>query len=360
MKFTLAESGCNMSARPGCTNLTHPGAEQDIVESLPVLVLNVHSRCNCRCIMCDIWKREEASEIRVADLERHRVALRRLGVRWVVLTGGEPLMHSDLAALCAWLRADDIRLTLLTTGLLLWKRAALVARFFADVNVSLDGPAELHDSIRRVHGSFRLVRQGVDALRDQRDDIRITARTTVQKANFHALGSTVEAAKQMGLDGISFLAADVTSKAFNRPLVWPVERQNEISLSRTEVDRLEEEVERLIVEHAADIAAGYIAEGAQKLRRIVRHFRAQLGLEEAIAPVCNAPWTSAVIVADGAVRQCFFHNVIGNIHDSALDQVLNSERGRDFRRHLVMADDPTCRQCVCSLNYRGQARGTVL
>src|SRR6516165_5919689 len=136
VKFTLAESGCNMSARPGCTNLTHPGAEQDIVESLPVLVLNVHSRCNCRCIMCDIWKREEASEIRVADLERHRVALRRLGVRWVVLTGGEPLMHSDLAALCAWLRADDIRLTLLTTGLLLWKRAALVARFFADVIVS--------------------------------------------------------------------------------------------------------------------------------------------------------------------------------------------------------------------------------
>ncbi len=26
--------------------------------SMPILILNVHSHCNCRCIMCDIWKRE--------------------------------------------------------------------------------------------------------------------------------------------------------------------------------------------------------------------------------------------------------------------------------------------------------------
>ena len=86
---------------------------------MPIFILNVHSHCNCRCIMCDIWKRETHEQVRVADLDRHRASLRNLGVRQVVLTGGEPLLHSDLAALCDFFRQENIRLTLLTTGLLL-------------------------------------------------------------------------------------------------------------------------------------------------------------------------------------------------------------------------------------------------
>ena len=58
--------------------------------SMPILILNVHSHCNCRCIMCDIWKRETHEQVRVADLDRHRASLRNLGVRQVFLTGGEP------------------------------------------------------------------------------------------------------------------------------------------------------------------------------------------------------------------------------------------------------------------------------
>src|SRR5215472_5183234 len=120
------------------------------LSKLPVLVLNVHSRCNCRCLMCDIWKREEASEITAGDLERHRESLRRLQVEWVVLSGGEPLMNRDLRGLCTFFRQFDVRITLLTTGVLLTKKAEEVAALFDDVIVSLDGPREIHDAIRRV------------------------------------------------------------------------------------------------------------------------------------------------------------------------------------------------------------------
>src|ERR1700750_3032402 len=88
----------------------------DLIVELPILVLNVHSRCNCRCVMCDIWKREENTELSLHALENHRASLRRLHVRWVILSGGEPLFHRDLHALCTFFRALDIRLTLLTTG----------------------------------------------------------------------------------------------------------------------------------------------------------------------------------------------------------------------------------------------------
>src|SRR5467141_3852326 len=67
------------------------------VHSLPVLVLMPHSRCNCQCVMCDIWKNNQNKrEITSRDLAPHLEAFRRLGVKRVVLSGGEPLMHSNM------------------------------------------------------------------------------------------------------------------------------------------------------------------------------------------------------------------------------------------------------------------------
>jgi len=260
---------------------------RDHMESMPVLVLNVHSRCNCRCVMCDIWKRQSSQELRVSDLEAHREACRRLSVRWVVLSGGEPLLHSDLRSVCTLFRQDGIRLTLLTTGLLLAKRAKEVAELFDDVIVSLDGPQDLHDTIRRVNGAFKLIAEGIAALRRYQPAMRIAGRTTVQKANHRRLLDTVASAKQIGMDSLSFLAADLTSEAFNRPLQWSPRRQSEIALTRDEVDRLDAEIERLIQTRAEDIRTGYIVESAAKLRKIATHFRAHLGQAVEHSPVCN-------------------------------------------------------------------------
>src|ERR1039458_10847098 len=64
------------------------------IRELPVLVIMPHSRCNCRCLMCDIWRIRQIREITAADLETRLASLRELKVRWVVFSGGEPLMHS--------------------------------------------------------------------------------------------------------------------------------------------------------------------------------------------------------------------------------------------------------------------------
>jgi Fe-coproporphyrin III synthase len=342
-----------MFAQHGSSTSSLLEANGDRITTMPILVLNAHSRCNCRCVMCDIWKRPETNEIKAADLERHRASLQALGVGWVVISGGEPLMHSDLLALCSFFRELNIRLTLLTTGVLLSKRAAEVARLFDDVIISLDGPREVHDSIRRIKGSFDLIASGVGQLRKLRTTMQVSARTTVQKMNYAHLQETVLSAKQLGLDGISFLAADVTSEAFNRPLLWPDERQSEIALSSDEVRVLEVEVDELIALFAEDIRRGYIAESPAKLKRIVAHFKAQLGELSPESPRCNAPWVSAVIEPDGKVRPCFFHGAIGSIHDGSLEEVVNGETARAFRRRLNVAENPICQRCVCSLYHPG-------
>jgi MoaA/NifB/PqqE/SkfB family radical SAM enzyme len=321
--------------------------------SLPILILNAHSRCNCRCVMCDIWKRETNEQIRAQDLERHRNSLKSLGVRQVVLTGGEPLLHNDLSALCNFFRDRQIHVTLLTTGLLLHKRAEEVAALFDDIIVSLDGPPEIHDSIRRVSGAYNLLHKGITAVRQHNPSLPITCRTTIQKANHRYLRQTVDSARALGLDSISFLAADLTSEAFNRPLLWPAEKQSEIALNLEEVKALEDEIEQLILQYEAGINHKFILEPAAKLRKIARRFREHLGQLTPQAPTCNAPWVSAVVEVDGSVRPCFFHRAIGNITSSTLEEVINGEAAQEFRESLDMENDATCRRCVCSLNYRG-------
>jgi MoaA/NifB/PqqE/SkfB family radical SAM enzyme len=321
------------------------------ITHLPVLVLHAHTSCNCRCVMCDIWKSKESHAFTPSDLEPHLESIRRLGVRWVVFSGGEPLLNRELPALAGFLKREEIRLTLLTTGLLLGKHAAQVAESFDDIIVSLDGPEQVHDAIRGIDKAFALLHSGIRAIRKHRPSLSVTARTTVQKANHARLRQTVAAAKQLDLNGISFLAADLTSEAFNRPEGWPTERQGEVAPCPAQLRILENEIDLLIQENAEDISTGYIAESPDKLRRIARHFRAHLGLDRTESPRCNAPWTSAVVETDGTIRPCFFHRPIGNIHRRTFEEVINGETARAFRAGLDIPNDPICKRCVCSLHY---------
>jgi Fe-coproporphyrin III synthase len=353
MKLGSAESGSALeTSLQQSPDLVPALADPHTIRTLPVLVVHAHTSCNCRCIMCDIWKTREGKSFGVRDLQPHIASIKKLGVRWLVFSGGEPLLNPELPLLCALLRKEDIRLTLLTTGLLLQKCAADVAASFDDVIVSLDGPPQIHDAIRRVDGAFALIAAGIKVLRQHRHDLPITARTTIQKANHRHLRETVRAAQQIHLNGISFLAADLTSTAFNRPLAWPVIRQDEIGLSLQQVEALDAEIEALIEATPCGTKDAFVAETPDKLRRIANHFRVQLGLQPAEAPVCNAPWVSAVVEVDGSVRPCFFHPPIGNLQEGTLESVLNKPQARNFRENLVIQDNPICRRCVCSLHYR--------
>jgi len=321
-----------------------------VLTRLPVLILSPHSRCNCRCMMCDIWKTTDASEIDADELERHAASLDGMGVEWAVFTGGEPLMHSDLFRLCAVLRQRGIRITVLSTGLLLERHARAIVANVDDVIVSLDGPREVHNRIRRVPRAFESLTAGVRAIRTLRPDFPINARCTIQRANHALLRATIVEGQGLGLNGISFLAADLTSTAFNRPSGWTIGQQMSVGLEREEILVLESEIESIVLENGC---RGFVAESPEKLRKIVRHFRAHLGHVDPVAPVCNAPWVSVVVESDGIVRPCFFHRPIGKIDAvRSLMDVVNGPEAVRFRTGLDVASDPTCRRCVCSLNWR--------
>jgi MoaA/NifB/PqqE/SkfB family radical SAM enzyme len=299
--------------------------------------------------MCDIWRIREAREITPSDLEEQFTSFRKLGVRWVVFSGGEPQLNEKWSYLARIVRSAGSRVTLLTAGLLLKSQAQVVVDSVDDVIVSLDGPPAVHNKIRRIPDAFEQLSEGVKALRQVRPDLPVRARCTVHKVNHRALRAVVQSAKEIGLTSISFLAADLTSSAFNRPEGWLPDRVSRVALMSEEVDELAAEVERLIEEHYADLESGFVVETPGKLRRIVQHFRAHVGQAENVAPRCNAPWVSAVIESSGDVRPCFFHPALGNIHRQALPDIINSPEALHFRSNLDVARNEICKRCVCSL-----------
>ena len=303
--------------------------------------------------MCDIWKRKDGRALTLVDLSAHRESLLSLGVKQVVLTGGEPLLNRDLESIAKFCRSVGARVTLLTTGLLLATNVNMIAECVDEIIVSIDGPEDVHDFIRQVPNGFRRISAGMQRLRDRTPLLPIACRTTVQKLNHAHLSDTVVAAKLIGMKSISFLPADLSSAAFNREQHWDPIRQNAVALTLDEVKRLELELERLIEEHAPDIQSGFILEGATKLRSIATRFRGHLEGTTPRSPLCNAPWKSAVIEVNGDLRPCFFHAPVANIAQQPLMAAINSHPAMNFRDSLDVAANPTCQRGVCSLNLRG-------
>ena len=353
---------------PRTGRMAWPLAHDDPITHLPILILYPHSRCNCRCLMCDIWRSTTRDELAPEDVARWLLDARSLGIKRVLLSGGEALMHSRFSALCAVLRDQGIGITLLSTGLLLKRHAADVVRSCDEVVVSLDGPAAIHNTIRAVPRAFERLRDGVAALRAAStasgNPVCVSGRCAVHRENFRHLRHTVATAHAIGLERISFLAADVTSTAFNRPDGWDETRTGQIALDAEQLPDLAAEIDALEGEYAGDFESGYIAESPQKLRhRLHQYYAALLGQATFQPNTCNAPWVSSVIEADGTVRPCFFQPSLGNIasaspnditqHGSALAAVLNSPHAIAWRRGLDTNRNDICKRCVCTLTLRG-------
>jgi MoaA/NifB/PqqE/SkfB family radical SAM enzyme len=261
--------------------------------------------------------------------------------------------------LCELLRDlnDDLQITLLSTGLLLKRFAGEVVKWCDEVIVSLDGSREVHDSIRRIPRAFDRLAEGVAALREQRSGYPVSARCVLQRENFRDLPNIVAAAHEIGLNRISFMTADVSSTAFNRPEPWQEPRVAEVALDQTEAQEFAALVEDTIQRYAADFDSRFISENPQKLRRLPQYYAALNGMGEFPRTVCNAPWVSSVVEADGTVRPCFFHRSLGNIHDNTLEEVLNSPEAVAFRRDLDVTTNPICKVCVCTLSLGRRSPG---
>jgi len=313
---------------------------------LPLVIFSPTSRCNSRCVSCDWWKQTGEDDLSIDEIDRVSAEIADLGARLVVFSGGEPLLRPEVFEAARLFRARGMTLHLLTSGILLERFAERVARHFARVYVSLDAPTEaLYERIRGV-AALATIERGVARLRAAAPGIPVTARATLHRDNFRELPALIDHARRMHLDGISFLAADVSSpSAFGRRAA-PDPRP--LGLDREEVAEFEAIIERTLQSHRHEFACRFVAESPDKLRRLPRHYAAINGDAPFPAVACNAPWVSVVIEANGSVRPCFFHDVIGNVRRTPLEAIVTRALPA-FRRSLHVGANAVCERCVCSL-----------
>ena len=328
-----------------------------VISALPIVILMPHSACNCRCVMCDIWKgNQNLKQLTEKDIGDLLVTLKKFGTQQVVMSGGEALLNPNFFSFCEILKKQEIKISLLSTGLTIKKNAALLVKWVDDIIISLDGDEMLHDAIRNIPGAFNKLKEGIAALRAIDPSFKVTGRTVIHKINYLYWIRIINSAKDIGLHQISFFPADVSSTAFNRDTPWNDDRQDEILLSQIDLIELKKIIDDILIKYSNDFKNKFIVESPEKIKNIYNYYAAYYKLNDFPYKKCNAPWVSTVIEADGTVRPCFFHEAYGNIKNDPLSNILNSDSAIDFRKDLDMDNNDTCVKCVCYLNLPPQTK----
>lgn len=139
-----------------------------------IIIVNwlVTFRCNLRCRHCYVPSPRRSQELSTEESVCFIHHLGELGVPWIFLSGGEPLLRKDIEVILREVREAGMRVLLSINGTLVTpKVASLIKDLFKEtkqlyVGVSLYGPKELHDTITQVEGTFDKVMEGIKSLTD--------------------------------------------------------------------------------------------------------------------------------------------------------------------------------------------------
>jgi Fe-coproporphyrin III synthase len=312
--------------------------------SLPLVTLYLTERCNSRCVTCDYW-RHGRDDMNLAAVRRLLPSLGQLQTQMVLLSGGEPLLNPEWAAIARLLRENSLKVWLLTSGLALAKHSRRAVELFDAITVSLDGTDPATYAAIRGLDAFHKVCGGILAAAGHGTPPGI--RVTLQRRNFRQLPAFVDLAKELGARQISFLAVDVANPhAFGRTDDFV----SDLALRPEDLPELEQILDSMERTYREAFRSGFIAESPQKLRRILQYFAAVLR-QGPYPPVrCNAPEFSAVIGATGRVQPCFF---ISGPSDSQIHadfhSALNSRGMEALRGDIRAGARAECKTCVCSM-----------
>ncbi|CAG0959229.1 Putative mycofactocin radical SAM maturase MftC [Methanosarcinales archaeon] len=153
--------------------------EGSSVPSLRYLLLNITNKCNLSCKHCYLGKSGNV-DIEVSRFEKTVSKFESMGGLKLMISGGEPLMHSGFWELMEVLPSYELRKVILSNGTLIGqKEAKKLSEYIDEVQVSIDG-IRSHDILRGV-GSYEKAMRGVTNL--QSFNIPVSIATMAHKYN---------------------------------------------------------------------------------------------------------------------------------------------------------------------------------
>lgn len=123
------------------------------------VTLNITNRCNSRCSICNIWKKQSSNELTPKEIKK---IFNNLKTDWVNITGGEPFLRKDLVEIFSIIKKEvnPAVINVTTNGLLSKEINKTINKIMSlnfsqiIITISLNGPPEIHNNIRGVNNSW--------------------------------------------------------------------------------------------------------------------------------------------------------------------------------------------------------------
>jgi cytosylglucuronate decarboxylase len=178
------------------------------------LFIRLLETCNADCYMCEFALSRDKYRFEPDDMRSVVANAQRDGVKYVRLTGGEPLLHRNIVLLLKIISEHGVRSSIITNGYLLRRRAAeLRDAGLGQVIVSIDGLQETHDGIRGTRGLFERAVAGIEAAVAEGMLVRVN--TVVGPNNFREVPELQTLFTELGVQ-----QWELSSLKLERPLDW--------------------------------------------------------------------------------------------------------------------------------------------
>jgi MoaA/NifB/PqqE/SkfB family radical SAM enzyme len=157
--------------------------------------------CNLACVHCRASATMGPHEGELGSQEALRLLdqIAAVGQPIIILTGGEPLLRSDIYDIARYGTDLGLRMVMALNGTLITETVAtqLVAAGIQRISVSLDGSSpETHDRFRQVQGAFEGTLRGIDFLKTVGMEFQIN--TTITKTNLEQIPKIQQLAIDLG------------------------------------------------------------------------------------------------------------------------------------------------------------------
>jgi len=301
-------------------------------------------RCNCRCVMCDLWRTANAgnelpAERWMALLDELHSWTRTLRVRFV---GGEVLLKAGVYDIIR--RAVDLGFTVnvISNGLALQSERHyrdLMNTGLRNITFSLDGKeAALHDRNRGTPGLHNVVSDAIRRIKRERPGMCVSLICILMRETVPQLAAYAQWAEELGVDRILF-----------QPLVENLGRPEKRADWHRESDLFVRDLETL--EHSIDALKRRGGRPAQMdmplrpLREMSEYFVHPESFQIKRGH-CMLGQTDLQIDPSGILYMCDVrHTAFGHVDDGPVQQAWRSERARWVRRAIRECQRPCASMC---------------
>lgn len=159
-----------------------------------VVSWSITHRCNYQCRYCGWWHAKDRElELTTQQILDIIDQLATAGTQRITFTGGEPLLREDIGRIIEYCRGKNIIVSINTNGSLIKKLSTRID-CLNSINLSLDGPEKINDSIRG-RGSFKDAMQAIEFAKKNSITTELTA--VISKMNINTVEYLLDLAKEL-------------------------------------------------------------------------------------------------------------------------------------------------------------------